>query len=116
MESLVIAPSEGQQIDVLGEYGGIGCAVSGHLWQPDKNWGYKGLCANGEEVLAKYITYAEEFIPSILDGVSAGVYTQTTDVEIEVNGLMTYDRKVIKLDEAQLRRMNSSISHSLDNE
>ena len=55
----------------------------------------------------------KDYIPK---GFSAAVYTQTTDVEIEVNGLMTYDRKVIKLDEAQLRRMNSSISHSLDNE
>ena len=105
--------SEGQQIDVLGEYGGIGFAVPGHLWQPDKNWGYKGLCANGEEVLAKYITYAEEFIPTILDGVSAGVYTQTTDVEIEVNGLMTYDRKVVKVDEARLRETNRRVIETL---
>ena len=101
--------SEGQQIDVLGEYGGIGYAVPGHLWQPDKNWGYKGLCANGEEVLDKYIAYTEEFIPTVLDGVSAGVYTQTTDVEIEVNGLMTYDRKVVKVDEARLREANRRV-------
>ena len=106
--------SEGAQIDVLGEYGGIGYAVEGHLWQADKNWGYKGLCNSGEEVLEKYRHYAlDEFIPEIKSGVSAGVYTQTTDVEIEVNGLMTYDRKVIKVDEAALRDINLQVRAAL---
>ena len=45
---------------------------------------------------------------------SAAVYTQTTDVETEVNGLMTYDRKVMKMDEARIRAINSAISHCLD--
>ena len=105
--------SEGQQIDVLGEYGGIGLAVPDHLWQPDRNWGYKGLCADGEEVLAKYVAFIEEFLPEVQDGVSAGVYTQTTDVEIEVNGIMTYDRKVIKMDEARLREANLRVVNAL---
>ena len=98
--------SEGTKIDVLGEYGGIGMAVPEHLWQPDRNWGYQGLCADGEEVMSKYIGYTEEFIPEVQSGVSAGVYTQITDVEGEVNGLMTYDRKVIKVDENRLREAN----------
>ena len=101
--------SGGAQIDVLGEYGGIGLVVPGHTWNPDRNWGYKGLCADGEEVLAKYIAFTEEFIPEVKDGVSAGVYTQTTDVEIEVNGLMTYDRKVIKVNEERLREANLKV-------
>ena len=46
-------------------------------------------------------------------GFSAAVYTQTTDVEVEVNGLMTYDRKVIKLDESKLKKMNTEICNSL---
>ena len=106
--------SEGAQIDVLGEYGGIGCAIEDHLWQAENNWGYKGLCANGEEVLAKYEGYAEMFIPEVQSGVSAGVYTQITDVEVEVNGLMTYDRKVIKVDEAKLREINQKVIASLE--
>ena len=101
--------SGGAQIDVLGEYGGIGLVVPGHIWNPDRNWGYKGLCADGDEVLAKYIAFTEEFIPEVKDGVSAGVYTQTTDVEIEVNGLMTYDRKVIKVSEERLREANRKV-------
>ena len=106
--------SGGTQIDVLGEYGGIGLAVEGHLWQESDNWGYRGLCTSSEEVLEKYRHYAlEEFIPEIRSGVSAGIYTQTTDVEVEVNGLMTYDRKVVKIDEAALRAINTRVIESL---
>ena len=101
--------SEGAQIDVLGEYGGIGCAVEGHLWQPENNWGYKGLYADGEAVLQRYTEFAEMLIDQIHTGVAAAVYTQTTDVEIEVNGLMTYDRKVVKMPEEKLRDVNLRI-------
>ena len=106
--------SGGSQIDVLGEYGGIGFAVDGHLWQAEGSWGYKGLCESGDEVLSRYEAYAEQFIPFVRDGVSAGVYTQTTDVEVEVNGLMTYDRKVVKVDERRLREINRKIIASID--
>ena len=106
--------SNGAQIDVLGEYGGIGMAVEGHTWQPENNWGYQGLCKDGAEVLEKYRHYAiEEFIPEIRSGVSAGIYTQTTDVEVEVNGLMTYDRKVVKMDEKLLREVNLQVRNAL---
>lgn len=98
--------SGGAQIDVLGEYGGIGMVEAGHVWAADKNWGYRGLCADSEEVVSKYEQFIDEFIPDVKDGVAAGVYTQTTDVEIEVNGIMTYDRKVIKMDEARLKEAN----------
>ena len=106
--------SGGEQIDVVGEYGGIGYAVSGHTWQEEGNWGYKGKCENGEQVLEKYRHYAQEYlIPGITDGVAAAVYTQTTDVEVEVNGLMTYDRKVVKVDEAMLREINLQVIESM---
>lgn len=108
--------SGGAQIDVLGEYGGIGLAVPGHLWQDDNNWGYKGLCKDSAELLDKYSRYADMFIPEILSGVSAGVYTQTTDVEGEVNGLMTYDRKVVKMDEKALRAVNEKVISTLNHE
>ncbi len=101
--------SEGTQIDVLGEYGGIGLAVEGHLWQAGNNWGYSGLREDREALLERYTEFALQFIPEIASGVSAGVYTQTTDVEVEVNGLMTYDRKVIKMDEQKLRAINLKV-------
>lgn len=106
--------SNGEQIDVVGEYGGIGCAVENHTWKKDGNWGYKGLCENGEQVLEKYRRYALEYLlPSVADGISAAVYTQTTDVEGEVNGIMTYDRKVIKVDETQLREVNLQVRNAM---
>ena len=106
--------SGGTQIDVLGEYGGIGLAVEGHLWNAQgRNWGYQGLCKDGEEVLAKYETYANQFIPEIQSGVSAGIYTQTTDVESELNGIMTYDRAVVKVDENRFREINLKVRSAL---
>ena len=99
-------------INVLGEYGGIGFPVQGHLWQADKNWGYVQY-KSGDEVLAEYADFAEQLKQLIKQGCSAAVYTQTTDVEIEVNGLMTYDRKVIKMDEKKLRAVNEGIIKSM---
>ena len=99
-------------INVLGEYGGIGLPIEGHLWQADKNWGYVQY-KNGDEVLAEYTDFAEQLKQLIKQGCSAAVYTQTTDVEIEVNGLMTYDRKVIKMDEKKLRAVNEDIIKSM---
>jgi beta-galactosidase/beta-glucuronidase len=104
--------SGGQLIDVLGEYGGIGYPVMGHLWQADKNWGYVKYDSS-EAVLKEYIDFAEELITTIPGGCSAAVYTQTTDVEGEVNGIMTYDRKVIKVDEAKLKEINQKVIKSL---
>ena len=104
--------SKGLQIDVLGEYGGIGWPVEGHLWQADKNWGYIEY-RSGEDVLQQYAVYAENLKGIIAKGVSAAVYTQTTDVEGEVNGLMTYDRQVVKMDEARLRAVNQSVIASM---
>ena len=104
--------SGGLQIDVLGEYGGIGWPVEGHLWQTDKNWGYIEY-KSGEDVLQQYTAYAEDLKGIIGQGVSAAVYTQTTDVEGEVNGLMTYDRKVVKMDETRLRVVNQEVIASM---
>ena len=104
--------SGGLQIDVLGEYGGIGWPVAGHLWQTDKNWGYIEY-KSGEDVLQQYSVYAEDLIKIIQQGVSAAVYTQTTDVEGEVNGLMTYDRQIVKMDENRLRAVNQAVIASM---
>ncbi|MFV0417467.1 MAG: glycoside hydrolase family 2 protein [Dysgonomonas sp.] len=98
---------------VLGEYGGIGLPLEGHLWQTDKNWGYVQF-KNAKEVTDEYVKYGEELLRLIKIAYSAGVYTQTTDVEGEVNGLITYDRKEIKIDEPRLRKINQEICNSLD--
>ena len=98
---------------VLGEYGGIGFVVRDHLWEPDRNWGY--VRTNSEkEVTDTYERYAEQLERLIGRGYSAAVYTQTTDVEAEVNGLMTYDRKRMKVDVERIRAINRRICRSLD--
>jgi len=104
---------DGQRPTVLGEYGGIGLALEGHLWASDKNWGYVQF-KNSKEVTDEYVKYAESLLKMSKSGFSAGVYTQTTDVEGEVNGLMTYDRKVIKIDEQRVREINKKICNSLN--
>jgi beta-galactosidase/beta-glucuronidase len=103
-----------KKVNVLGEYGGIGLAVEGHLWQADKNWGYVQF-KNSKEVTDEYVKFAEMLKETIKRGYSAAVYTQTTDVEGEVNGLMTYDRKVIKLEEDRLTQINKEVCNSLLN-
>ncbi|MCQ2095537.1 MAG: beta-galactosidase [Bacteroidaceae bacterium] len=100
------------RVNVLGEYGGIGLALDGHLWEPDRNWGYVQY-KTSEEATSQYLRYTDMLYGLIDAGYSAAVYTQTTDVEIEVNGLMTYDRKVVKLDEEKVRKSNDRISRSL---
>ncbi len=100
---------ERKRINVVGEYGGIGYAIKGHLWKDDgKNWGYNGLCQTPEEVLERYDVFAKRLQTLIGTGCAAAVYTQTTDVEVEVNGLMTYDR-LVKIDEAKLREINRRV-------
>ncbi|WP_418423201.1 glycoside hydrolase family 2 protein [Alistipes sp.] len=100
------------RVNVIGEYGGIGLPLEGHLWQPDRNWGYIRFKDAGE-VTDEYIRYAEMLERLIPTGCSGAVYTQTTDVEIEVNGLMTYDRKRMKVDERCLREVNRRLCRSL---
>jgi beta-galactosidase/beta-glucuronidase len=103
---------DGSRVTVLGEYGGIGLPLQGHLWQPDRNWGYVQF-KNSKEVTDEYIKFAEQLKKLIKAGFSAAVYTQTTDVEGEINGLMTYDRKVIKLEEDRLSKVNREICRLL---
>ena len=99
-------------VNVLGEYGGIGYPVEGHLWQKNANWGYGSVKTSGAEVLDLYDEFAGMLKTFVANGCSAAVYTQTTDVEIEVNGIMTYDRKVIKVDEKRLAEINRSVIES----
>ena len=99
---------------VLGEYGGIGLVVEGNTWVNDKkNWGYVKFNTS-DEVTNEYIKYGKHLLELIQKGFSAAVYTQTTDVEGEINGLMTYDRKVITMNEAKVREVNQQICNSLN--
>jgi hypothetical protein len=100
-----IPEPEAKRAIVLGEFGGLGLPLSGHTWQDQENWGYRNY-KNQEELTAAYEELVKKLYPMIAKGLSAAVYTQTTDVEIEVNGLMTYDRAVIKMNPADIVRIN----------
>lgn len=104
---------DAKRVNVLGEYGGIGLPVEGHLWSADKNWGYIEFKTR-EDVTDRYVTYAEKLMELVERGFSAAVYTQTTDVEGEVNGLVTYDREVVKVDVDRLHEVNRRLVRSLD--
>ena len=93
---------------VLGEFGGLGLPVDGHTWQQKDNWGYQSF-KNSEELQNRYQEVVGNLAALISRGLSAGVYTQTTDVEVETNGLMTYDRKVIKIPEATLKSIHQKL-------
>ncbi len=103
---------ETKMANVVGEYGGIGLPLEGHLWQPDRNWGYVQY-KSGDEVLDEYSRFADHLILLVRQGVCGAVYTQTTDVEGEVNGLMTYDRKVVKMNEKKLNEINTKVIKSM---
>ena len=94
-------------VKVVGEFGGHGFVVPDHQWNPEmRNWGYGDLPATKKEYRQRYRRSFEELMKLRRRGVAAGVYTQTTDVEGEVNGLMTYDREVQKMTAQQLLELH----------
>lgn len=105
--------SDPSRVTVIGEYGGIGLPLKNHLWWDKRNWGYVQF-KNSREVTDEYVKYAAAMKQLAKRGVSAAVYTQTTDVEGEVNGLMTYDRKVIKVDEKKVKEANESVIKAME--
>ncbi len=108
--TLDLPPPPVERASVIGEFGGIGYPVQGHLWNPDmRNWGYQTY-QSAEELLKNYQHKFDQIVDMKKNkGLSAAVYTQTTDVEGEVNGLMTYDRKVIKIPVATLKKIHSAL-------
>ena len=100
---------DGKRAIVLGEFGGLGLPVEGHTWQSKDNWGYVTYKDAGE--LATAYENLLVRLRRLIDapGLSAAVYTQTTDVEGEVNGLLTYDRAVLKIPEERLRAAHAAL-------
>lgn len=92
---------------VLGEFGGLGLPVAGHTWE-QKNWGYQSF-KNNDSLFKRYASLIDKLKGYVAKGLSAAVYTQTTDVETEVNGFMTYDRKVMKMPIEKLKKVNEKL-------
>lgn len=101
-------PTISDRVSVLGEFGGLGLPVAGHLWQRDRNWGYRNL-TDREQLARDFAALVADLRLLIGQGLAAAVYTQTTDVEGEVNGLMTYDRTVCKIEPERLASINAAV-------
>ena len=97
-----------RQAIVLGEFGGLGLPLEGHTWQEKNNWGYRSF-QNADTLFRTYSSYMDQLVPFIEKGLSAAVYTQLTDVEVEVNGWMTYDRKLMKLGTERLKKVHEKL-------
>lgn len=104
----VVQPSEEKRAIVLGEFGGLGLPIQGHTWE-QKNWGYRNM-EDTLQLLSRYESYYDQVYRFVKNnGLSATIYTQTTDVETETNGLMTYDRKINKMGVSNVFRANKNI-------
>lgn len=101
-------PVMSDRVSVLGEFGGLGLPVKNHLWKDTGNWGYRTY-KNEEELRSNYHNLMKRMHPLIGKGLAAAVYTQTTDVEIEINGLMTYDREVMKFDVTEMKKWHDML-------
>lgn len=107
--SMIFPAVNGDRISVLGEFGGLGLPVKDHLWNPNiRNWGYKNI-EGGVDLVSDYARLVKDLETLIAQGLSAAIYTQTTDVEGEVNGLITYDRKVTKIPASLLHMLHSQL-------
>jgi len=104
----VVPPAEESRAIVLGEFGGLGLALKDHTWE-QKNWGYRNM-EDTLQLLSRYELYYDNIHMFVKEnGLSATIYTQTTDVETETNGLLTYDRKVDKMGYKNVYRANHNI-------
>ena len=108
----LIIPNDDRGV-VLSETGGYTYLISEHIWDPNKKYGYKTYDSK-EDVHEAYQNMVENILkPNIDKGLSGVIYTQTTDVEIEYNGLVTYDRKVLKMDLDVIKLLNMSLRENI---
>ena len=114
-------PANGRRVSFLGEFGGLGQSVEGHSWQTFSqaamlrnkrdDWGYGGMddTKTREGLEAAYLGLMEKLGALAVKGLSGSVYTQTTDMDFEVNGLLTYDRRVLKFNPAVLKAAHERV-------
>jgi hypothetical protein len=103
-------PPSATRVAVLGEYGGLGRRVTGHEWQPGAGFAYGELFPDETSLTNRYVEITREvgrFVQT--RGLSASVYTEPYDVENEINGFYTYDRRILKMTEARVRQVNQEV-------
>jgi hypothetical protein len=105
-------PSQTNRISIDGEYGGLGLVVPGHVWPTGSPQAYE-MEPDSATLTRRYVELQHKLLQvQNVCGISGGIYTQITDVEDEVNGLYTYDRKVLKMDGAQVRNANLAVERN----
>jgi hypothetical protein len=98
---------------VLSEFGGYTYPVEGHIFNPDKSYGYK-TCKSLEDFQADVETlYRTRILPKVKEGLCAAIYTQVSDVEDEINGFLTYDRKVCKADTEAMQKLADALQNAV---
>ena len=107
----VPAPEPNRAV-VLGEFGGLGRRVDGHMWKDKGDWDYRKI-NDRDQLTDAYCELVKNLEVMQGRGLSGAVYTQTTDVEIEVNGHLTYDREQFKLDQERVREANLRLQENL---
>ena len=93
----------------LTEYGGYSHVLDGHVWDKENSFGYRMYPDKAALTAAYRKLHEEQILPLLKKGLCVSIYTQLTDVELEVNGLFTYDRAVCKLDEAVVKEINQKL-------
>ena len=107
----VILPKYDGRPIVLSEFGGYSQKIKGHVWNWEKSFGYQ-MYANKVALTNAYkALHEKQIIPNIKKGLSATVYTQVSDVEFEVNGILSYDRELVKIDEDVIRELNAKMTY-----
>lgn len=101
-----------KRASVCGEYGGITLLVDGHRWIGGSDMKYTQVYS-GKELKDAFVNLTQQALGLQADGLSAAVYTQITDVEDEENGLITYDRKVVKVDEKQVAEISKAVQYNI---
>ena len=104
-----VPKKENNRAFVLSEFGGYSHIIDGHVWNKSKSFGYMMYSSKESLTKAYRKLFEKQIIPNIAKGLSATVYTQVSDVEFEVNGILTYDRAIVKVDEETLRDINSQM-------
>jgi len=107
-KKLKLKRAEGRPM-VLSEFGGYSCKIEGHSFNLDKTYGYRFFKERADFENALCDLYTDEVMPMIDKGLCALVLTQVSDVEDETNGLLTYDRKVLKVDAARMKKLSDEL-------
>ena len=109
-----VKPIKSDKPFFLSEFGGYCYAVEGHLYDPDKSYGYRN-CKSQEAFMDELeALYLEQIVPLVKEGLCATVYTQVSDVEEEINGLFTYDREVLKVDKNKMTAIADQLFSSIN--